>query len=129
MFDLYLIKLGFKAPDFKKKNKVYYLHEKDSYWYNFNKNVGESNYNKYREYKITIPDIKLTCSNRLIDNSKILVLDEENIKNFPDRSSLLKSDLFGGVDSRNIKESDITSKEFILWNFKGLYIKEIERGK
>lgn len=125
MEKLYLISQGLKTPNFENKNKVFYLYEKDSQWYNFEKSIGSSNCNKYREFRITIPKEKFTYSVRPADNSKILVLNEENIKYFSDSSDFIKSDLFGGVDTRDIRNSDLCDNDFIVWDFNGLIITPI----
>lgn len=89
------------------KNKPMFVSKKNSFWYNVEKQISNNpEYkNSYCEYKITINNDKFTHSLNSKDNTKILKLNENNLKKFiekyPSRNSIKKD--FGGLDATDIR--------------------------
>ena len=124
----YHIVRGTKEINFN-KNQTTFMSLKNSFWYNVEIRVGKDDFGGYIEYIIDIPSKRFTHSLNPKDNSKILKLDESNIKEFlkrfPNRMNVGKEN-FGGIDATRIRANGFNyhyHDELVLWNWKNVDVK------
>lgn len=125
---LYHIHRGNKEIKFN-KNRTTFMSKKNSFWYNIEIRIGKNDYNGYVEYIINIPENRFTKSLNPKDNTKVLILNKDNIerynKLYPNRK--IDKTKFGGIDATRItidKKNPISyHEELLLWNWKDVDVK------
>lgn len=110
-----------------KRNKTTFMSKKNSFWYNMEKEIGNSNYGGVVEYKINIPSKRFTTSLNPNDKTKIVMLFNDNIEEFMNMypTMIIMKENFGGIDATRVSlvgNSYHYHDELILWNWKNVII-------